>query len=69
MNLPKEKYVSIPEAQAVCEKTIPKMDDIARFELVSFMLGFHIAFEVEERKAEQEELNLEPLPEESENQG
>lgn len=66
MNLPKDKYVSVSEAQAVCHETIPYMDEIARFELVSYMLGIRTAFEVrerEERKLIRKELNLDSLSE------
>ena len=62
MNLSKDKYVSVSEAQAVCHETIPYLDEIARFELVSYMLGIRTAFEVrerEERKLVRKELNLE----------
>lgn len=42
------------------------MDEIARFELVSYMLGIRTAFEVrerEERKLIRKELNLDSLSE------
>lgn len=62
MNLLKEKDISIPHVQAICEETIPYLDETARLELVSYMLGIHTAFDVmrrEERKAVRKELNLE----------
>lgn len=67
MNLSSTKDLSIPHVQAVCEETIPYLDETARLELVSYMLGIHTAFGVmrrEEKKAVRKELNLDFPPEE-----